>query len=479
MRLTRYIFPLVSAFLLLITSACHSYKPQTLLSTIPQDVDYLAYLHLEKLSKLVSDEALGYHIEPRDKECLEKLGKYVAWKEILAYGAGDDLYITLHVKNADALLTNLRDYADSINSENGLNYAYLNGWNVAFSEKQIWISQQGFFTSLFERSQDLVAGKGESAADIAGIKDLLQQDFSLYLNLFHTQEQIESVSWLAALAPDLQEKVRNTHFIVNGSFKEKELKLDYKLVNNEGDIINDEYNISQKVDKEILNYLADDCDLVVLQGLEGKGLVQLFSKIDNKANTKEWETILGALDGTVAFSASFAPNGAYNTENWSLVAQVKKGEETPSMVALLEVLGVDPMQCKRLGDDYIVTHPRYGEFYVGARKRIIFAASRPVNKFTPSFESRPITRAIQSGVGNILLDIPSDGYLSQSIAERHNYHFEGYAALRAESLGSGKLVLHNDVEKEGNILNGILKALRPIPVDEAKILVQEEVLKHE
>ena len=151
MRLTRYIFPLVSAFLLLITSACHSYKPQTLLSTIPQDVDYLAYLHLEKLSKLVSDEALGYHIEPKDKECLEKLGKYVAWKEILAYGAGDDLYITLHVKNADALLTNLRDYADSISSENGLNYAYLNGWNVAFSEKQIWISQQGFFTSLFER----------------------------------------------------------------------------------------------------------------------------------------------------------------------------------------------------------------------------------------------------------------------------------------------------------------------------------------
>ena len=307
----------------------------------------------------------------------------------------------------------------------------------------------------------------------------MQQDFGLYLNLFHTQEQIESVSWLAALAPDLQEKVRNTHLIVNGSFKEKELKLDYKLVNNEGDIINDEYNISQKVDKEILNYLADDCDLVVLQGLEGKGLVQLFSKIDNKANTKEWETILGALDGTVAFSASFAPNGAYNTENWSLVAQVKKGEETPSMVALLEVLGVDPKQCKRLGDDYIVTHPRYGEFYVGARKRIIFAASRPVNKFTPSFESRPITRAIQSGVGNILLDIPSDGYLSQSIAERHNYHFEGYAALRAESLGSGKLVLHNDVEKEGNILNGILKALRPIPVDEAKILVQEEALKHE
>lgn len=149
------------------------------------------------------------------------------------------------------------------------------------------------------------------------------------------------------------------------------------------------------------------------------------------------------------------------------------------MVALLEVLGVDPKQCKRLGDDYIVTHPRYGEFYVGARKRIIFAASRPVNKFTPSFESRPITRAIQSGVGNILLDIPSDGYLSQSIAERHNYHFEGYAALRAESLSSGKLVLHNDVEKEGNILNGILKALRPIPVDEAKILVQEEALKHE
>lgn len=324
MRLTRYIFPLVSAFLLLITSACHSYKPQTLLSTIPQDVDYLAYLHLEKLSKLVSDEALGYHIEPKDKECLEKLGKYVAWKEILAYGAGDDLYITLHVKNADALLTNLRDYADSISSENGLNYAYLNGWNVAFSEKQIWISQQGFFTSLFERSQDLVASKGESAADIAGIKDLLQQDFGLYLNLFHTQEQIESVSWLAALAPDLQEKVRNTHLIVNGSFKEKELKLDYKLVNNEGDIINDEYNISQKVDREILNYLADDCDLVVLQGLDGKGLVQLFSKIDNKANTKEWETILGALDGTVAFSASFAPNGAYNTENWSLVAQVKK-----------------------------------------------------------------------------------------------------------------------------------------------------------
>ena len=142
MRLTRYIFPLVSACLLLITSACHSYKPQTLLSTIPQDVDYLAYLHLEKLSKLVSDEALGYHIEPRDKECLEKLGKYVAWKEILAYGAGDDLYITLHVKNADALLSNLRDYADSISSENGLNYAYLNGWNVAFSEKQLWLTQR-------------------------------------------------------------------------------------------------------------------------------------------------------------------------------------------------------------------------------------------------------------------------------------------------------------------------------------------------
>ena len=173
MRLTRYIFPLVSASLLLITSACHSYKPQTLLSTIPQDIDYLAYLHLEKLSKLVSDEALGYHIEPRDKECLEKLGKYVAWKEILAYGEGDNLYITLHVKNADALLTNLRDYADSISSENGLNYAYLNGWNVAFSEKQLWITQQGFFTSLFERSQDLVTGKGTSAAEIVGIKDLL------------------------------------------------------------------------------------------------------------------------------------------------------------------------------------------------------------------------------------------------------------------------------------------------------------------
>ena len=161
------------------------------------------------------------------------------------------------------------------------------------------------------------------------------------------------------------------------------------------------------------------------------------------------------------------------------MAQVKKGEENPAIVAILQVLGVDPKTCKRLGDDYIVTNNRYGEFYVGARKRIIFAASRPVNKFTPSFESRPITRAIQSGVGNVLLDIPSDGYLSQSIAERHNYRFEGYVALRAESLGAGKLVLHNDGEKEGNILNGILKALRPIPVDEAKILVQEEALKHE
>ena len=127
------------------------------------------------------------------------------------------------------------------------------------------------------------------------------------------------------------------------------------------------------------------------------------------------------------------------------------------MVALLQVLGADPKTCKRLGDDYIVTNNRYGEFYVGARKRILFAASRPVNKFTPSFESRPITRAIQSGVGNILLDIPLNGSISQSIAERHNYRFEGYVALRAESLGTGKLVLHNDGEKEGNILNGILK----------------------
>lgn len=477
MRLARYFLPLVSALFLLATSACHSYKPQSLLSTIPQEVDYLAYIHLEKLSQLVSDETLGYHLGQSEKETLEQLKKHVVWQEILVYGLGDNQYITLNVKDAEALLADLKQRTDSISSSDGLHYALIDGWHLAFDTKQLWLSQQDFFTSLFERSKDLITNKEGSAAEITGIDQLLQQDFGIYLSPFHSQEQIEKNSWLASLAPDLQEKIHDTHLLLNGTFKEKDLQIDYKLVNKAGETITDEYILSQKVDKEILNYLADDCDLVILQGVKGKGLLQLLSKIDNQTHSADWQKILNSLDGTLAFSASLSPNSTYSAEEWSLIAQVKKGEEMATITSLLKVLGVDPKMTKRLGGDYIVSHARYGEFYVGARKRIIFAASRPVNKFNPSFESRPITRAIQSGVGNILLDITPDSYPSTYLMERHNYHFEGYIALRAESLEEGKLLLHNEAEMEGNILNGILKALRPIPVDGIEELTTEEPIE--
>ncbi|MCI6154850.1 MAG: DUF4836 family protein [Porphyromonas sp.] len=463
MRTLRHKALLLAFSLLYVLSACHSNKPQNLLQTIPQEVDYMGYIDLNRMDDLLSEETLRYHLSPKEMEHLAKLRTHMVGKGAIVYGDSATQYITLFVKNAKRLKEDLAQLTDSISSDNGFEFVLLDSWNLAFNENQLWLSQQNFFTPLFEQSQYLSKSEGLSAQNIKGIKQLFDGDFGLY---FNPKRHLEGASWTRALSHELQQNLRNTRFIANASIKEKEIQIAYKLIGEDGEPIEDKQDLTEKVDKDILKYIPDNCDLVLLLGMDGKEVSSLLEQTNQDAQTPDRKLLLGTLDGTVAFAASLNRQSYYTTEEWSIVAQTKKGKEKEAVTLALKLLDVQPQSTKRLGEDFIVNSNRYGDFYVGYRKGILFAASRPINKFTPSFQEHPVSRAIQKGVGNLLINVSPKSTVSQYAREVLNYPFEGYVALRAQSMGEGKVVIHNDLETEVNMLQGILKALRPIPTTE-------------
>lgn len=461
----RFRYTLLALFALLIgATSCSKLTPKKMLGTIPEDVEFALYTDMESLLKLTNPTTLSYLVEPDEEAAIIALRDYVAWEKVLLYGTGDNYYITLPLDDYKAFEKEISQLTDSISIVPPFRYTHMAGWSVAYTEEQLWLGKKGFYTELFEGSRTLIANPElPSLAQQGGIEKLLESPLSLYYN---PTQKLSHSKWLKLFAPERQSTLLSQRVVVNATFDDEVLQARYYIVDKAGKPLQDEYSASSKINRKVLEYISPDNDWVMLQGVAGEGLLNLIGDTESKLKHPEWQALLHALKGTTALAVKMIPESTNETDEWSLLLEVRKKERDVAMESLLKLLDISPQTAKRMGEDYIVSHPRYGNFYLGMRDSFIFLSSRAVDKFTPSWQDLAVAEVAHKNKYCVMVNLAQDSHLSQYIQQRYGYAIDGYMGLSAQSVGQGRILLYNPLEKaqNRNILEGMLQCLKPIPV---------------
>lgn len=440
---------LVAVIMVILGSGCSS-KSSQLLKAVPENAAIVAHFNGEQLLSKADTKELASVVDSDVLGQISLITKAIDARSIVLFATPNEKksVAIIKVKDYQGLKDLLVASKAKIEEKEGLTWATIPEQTLLFNKEYLWLAlNESSIYAAQEASQRLLEKK-PSIADRKGIEQILKEDIGFYVSTYNLINQE-----VASLGIKNLDEYKNQSLVANISFEEKDIKSQFKILDEKGKAYKNPFGEPKEIDKKLLDYISAKSLFLITGAFDNKSYKKIFETIPETKKTPEMKTLFENIDGTYLLGAVLTD--LYETPEITLISQVKKGKEKEVQNAIARLFGISTEE--KLGED-IVGHLFFLEnLYIGARDGFVTLSTTPVNKHTPSYKENELSKMIRDKKSYVLVDLNKDSFLTTLIAEEVNYKIDGYLAINGDS-NKGEMVFHNNAVVDNNILTSLIKA---------------------
>lgn len=455
-----YLLSTVMLLIMTLFTSCNKEKEvqdlgANLLTTVPQEAEYVASISVEKILNSIESKELTETLGDKVAAKVQLVRKNINGATVLLFGdpTVGKVILTAQVISKEGIKDLLLAQKGELIKEDG-DYLYMRMKRalLVFDQKQIWITEDKE-NSLLQKSIDLKKNGGSSIQKVPNAKNVVKGEIGFYGSLDAIVKILKELNDDDEEMPEIL-GLKDKKILVNLSLNDHNIDLRYVLLDAQGESLSDKYGIAGVVNKSILNYFPVNQDAFVTMALRNEGIEKFLATLPSDDMITMGKSISSCVDGTLAVGLSSNP--------WNLkaVLEAKKGKGKQLFLAITSLLSKYsdiiiesdenkalvklPMGKSTLGwkDDYIYLSPNE------------FAPVKAPNYANSSWGQTLINK----DMGYAIVDLNKKSFLAEKLTEKLQYTIDGYIVATL-NMNTASVTFHNKADSINNLIKQLFKKI--------------------